>query len=267
MAPRFLVPNGLTALSFTLGLLSIHYSFAGDPVLGAWMIVWCVLLDKADGTAARLLKASSAFGTQFDSMTDLVAFGVAPAVLVHGLLTSTYEAGTARMGLLIGSGFYALCAAIRLARYNLDEASQSGPMFTGVPTTLCGALVSLSYLSGKELEILVQHLAAGPVSAVSSWLVGHMHAAAPALLILLGLLMCSGLKLPKLRPRRKLPFNIFQIVVVALCYFFGFFKMFPTFLLAVGVCYLIGGLLVGLLVFGNQEDAALPADANGDTTV
>ena len=88
--PKYFVPNGFTALSMLFGLASVATSaaayvdhVAGRPsadqfVLAAWMVCWGVLLDKLDGTSARLMKATSAFGVQFDSFADFVAFGIAP---------------------------------------------------------------------------------------------------------------------------------------------------------------------------------------------
>ena len=79
---RYSIPNSFTALSLLLGLGSIVSAQLGDLEFAAWLIVWCGLLDTMDGLAARLLKATSDFGAEFDSMADLVSFGVAPGVLV-----------------------------------------------------------------------------------------------------------------------------------------------------------------------------------------
>ncbi len=79
---RYTIPNSFTAMSLLLGLGSVVTSQLGDLELAGWMIVWCGLLDTMDGVAARLLKATSTFGAEFDSMADLIAFGVAPGMLV-----------------------------------------------------------------------------------------------------------------------------------------------------------------------------------------
>ena len=75
---RYVVPNAFTATSLLLGLGSIVAAQLGELELAGWMIVWCGLLDVCDGLAARLLNATSSFGAEFDSMADLVSFGVAP---------------------------------------------------------------------------------------------------------------------------------------------------------------------------------------------
>ena len=82
---RYTIPNSFTAASLLLGIASIVTTQLGGREyleLAGWMIVWCGLLDTMDGVAARVLKATSSFGAEFDSMADLVAFGVAPAILV-----------------------------------------------------------------------------------------------------------------------------------------------------------------------------------------
>ena len=81
--PKYFVPNAFTALSMLFGLASMTMSAAGNFQLAAWMILWGVLLDKLDGTAARLMHASSEFGVQFDSFADFVVFGIAPAGLFY----------------------------------------------------------------------------------------------------------------------------------------------------------------------------------------
>ena len=87
---RYIVPNGFTALSMLFGFASIAASAEGSYVIAAWMIVWGVLLDKLDGTAARLLDACSDFGMEFDSFADFVVFG------------ASYDRGDVRIELLTG---------------------------------------------------------------------------------------------------------------------------------------------------------------------
>jgi hypothetical protein len=79
---RYTIPNSFTAMSLLLGVASIFTGQLGNLELAGWMIVWCGLLDVMDGLTARMLKATSDFGAEFDSMADLIAFGVAPAMLM-----------------------------------------------------------------------------------------------------------------------------------------------------------------------------------------
>ena len=120
---RYLLPNAITSASIVFGVLSIHASIAGHWQVAVWWALYCVLFDKLDGFVARALRATSSFGMQLDSLADLVAFGVAPAVLIHGFFSAHPELGwtsgwrvTALSALSVG---YIVCAAIRLARFNV----------------------------------------------------------------------------------------------------------------------------------------------------
>ena len=138
---RYGIPNSFTAASLLLGLGSIVTGILGDLELAGWMIVWCGLLDVMDGLTARLLKATSNFGAEFDSMADLVAFGVAPGMLV---LQAGMQLGNIHMGshsfsvLLLAIGVFVLAGASRLARFNLSSGTSSSGWFSGIPITAAG---------------------------------------------------------------------------------------------------------------------------------
>ncbi|SVD48643.1 uncharacterized protein METZ01_LOCUS401497, partial [marine metagenome] len=119
---RYTIPNSFTAASLLIGTGSIVSGQLGNLELAGWMIVWCGLLDVMDGLAARLLKATSDFGAEFDSMADLVAFGVAPGMLVIqiGLESEGIPLFAPAFWVLLASvGLFILCGAMRLARFNL----------------------------------------------------------------------------------------------------------------------------------------------------
>ena len=108
---RYTIPNSFTAMSLLLGVASIVTSRLGNLELAAWMIVWCGLLDVMDGLAARLLNATSNFGAEFDSMADLVSFGVAPAMLIlhTGMDVGGVQPGSnAFLVLLVAVGVFVL---------------------------------------------------------------------------------------------------------------------------------------------------------------
>src|SRR5438094_85515 len=97
---RYLVPNAITATSLTFAILSVINSIDGNTVPAAWFALYCVLTDKLDGFAARLLGGSSAFGVQFDSFADFASFGVAPAALFYSFLAAAPPLGFATPGAL-----------------------------------------------------------------------------------------------------------------------------------------------------------------------
>ena len=132
---RYSVPNSFTALSLLLGVASIVTTQLGDLELAAWIIVWCGLLDVMDGVSARLLKATSDFGAEFDSMADLVAFGVAPAVLIlnAGLQIGDVEYDSGQFWLLlVAVAVFVLAGALRLARFNLASDEMPNGWFSGI---------------------------------------------------------------------------------------------------------------------------------------
>lgn len=147
-----MVPNILTLLGLCAGLTSIRYALEGRFGAAAVAVVVAACIDGLDGRLARLLKATSRFGAEFDSLTDFCCFGVAPAFILF--LWSLQSAG--------GFGFtpclmFAVCMALRLARFN--AALDSPPairhayaynFFTGVPAPAGAGLVLFPLFLGLE---------------------------------------------------------------------------------------------------------------------
>lgn len=258
---KFLVPNLFTGLNFLIGIYAILLmaealipdrgdrsvlGFGKTPlVLAAWMITWCVLLDKLDGFMAKLLNASSEFGAQFDSLADLVAFGVAPALLVYYYLQqSAPEWAATHKPLMIASlSVYVICAALRLARYNAVDSEGLKDWFHGLPSTFAGGFVALSVILHAKYQI-------GGTFPFSYTIL-------PLLLILTGLLMVSPLYLPKLARRRHGIINGLQIVNVFIGYVLGFGMIFPEYLYMLLLVYGVLGFGKGLIE--RQKIEAAPA--------
>ena len=232
---RYTIPNSFTALSLLLGLGSIVTTQVGDLEFAAWLIVWCGLLDTMDGVAARLLKATSSFGAEFDSMADLVAFGVAPAVLVinAGLQIGGVAIDSGQFWVLVTAcGVFVLGGAMRLARFNIATAQPRTGWFTGVPITACGGgLVSSLIL------VLIRH------PDVSTVLPLHLYL--PVLMFVLAILMVSRLRFPKAVIRKSNLINAFQFVNIAAIFYCGIFRIFPEYLLSIGVFLLVAGIIAG----------------------
>lgn len=234
-AIRYSIPNGFTALSLLLGLASVVTMQVGDLELAAWMIVWCGLLDTCDGLAARILKATSSFGAEFDSMADLVAFGVAPAMLVFhaGLQIAGVEVGSGQFWvLLVAAGLFVLAGAMRLARFNLTSDVPHGGWFVGVPITATGG----GLLSSLVL-VLIRH------QDVAELLPLHLYL--PVLLFVLAILMVSRLRFPKATMRKSVLINAFQVLNIALIVYCGVFRVWPEYLFGIGMFLLIAGIIAG----------------------
>ncbi len=139
---RMLLPSMLTLLALCSGLTSIRMSFEGRFEIAIAAIVLAAILDALDGRVARFLKSTSRFGAELDSLADFVNFGVAPAILLYAWVLD----GLGNIGWIAGLVF-AVCAALRLARFNVqlddpDRPAWAGDFFTGVPAP-AGALTVL----------------------------------------------------------------------------------------------------------------------------
>ncbi len=222
-------------MSLLLGIGSVVTSQLGELELAGWMIVWCGLLDVLDGVAARLLKATSTFGAEFDSMADLVAFGVAPAMLVMqtGMQTGGLNVGTeAFWVLLVAVGLFVLAGAARLARFNLTSDKPSTGWFAGLPITAAGGgLVSTAMI------LLARH------DAVADALPLHLYL--PVGMFVLALLMISRIRYPKAIRRKSNFINGFQILVIVSGYYCGITRSYPEYLFFMGLFLLIAGIIAG----------------------
>lgn len=135
---RAQIANILTFTNLFLGGLAIIEGPKSNVHLCLLLIFTAALLDRFDGMIARKLKTESEFGKQLDSMSDIISFGVAPALLIyHGVLHEFGIPGTFFTVLYIG------CGAFRLVRFNL---SQANGYFTGLPITVAGCIATFSFL-------------------------------------------------------------------------------------------------------------------------
>src|ERR1700719_2007554 len=128
---RMLVPNVITLLAICAGLTAIRLSTEGRMELAVAAIVFAALLDGIDGRVARMIKGQSKFGAELDSLADFVNFGVAPALILYFWgLHDLKSAGW------IAAMVFAICAALRLARFNVmiddpDKPAWSSNFFVG----------------------------------------------------------------------------------------------------------------------------------------
>src|SRR5262245_35548125 len=130
---RMLVPNIITLLALCAGLTAIRLTIEGRIELALAAIVFAAVLDGLDGRVARLIKGQSRFGAELDSLADFVNFGVAPALILY--FWGLHELGNAGW---IAAMVFAICAGLRLARFNVmiddpNKPAWAGNFFLGVP--------------------------------------------------------------------------------------------------------------------------------------
>jgi CDP-diacylglycerol--serine O-phosphatidyltransferase len=153
----FILPSLITCGNMSFGILSTVSAINGNFIQAAWLLVGALACDIVDGRVARLTKTTSDFGVQLDSLSDLISFGVAPAIMMYMLVLNTMP----KIGIAIAVLFI-LCSALRLARFNvLAQRGVTYKTFMGLPTPAsAGVLISfvLSYdlLGPKEYALNVK---------------------------------------------------------------------------------------------------------------
>jgi CDP-diacylglycerol---serine O-phosphatidyltransferase len=242
---RILVPNLITLLALCAGLTAIRLAVEDKLEWAVAAIVLAAVLDGVDGRIARLLKGTSRFGAELDSLADFVNFGVAPALMLY--FWGLHELKS--LGWIAALAF-AICAGLRLARFNvmLDDPSRpawAANYFVGVPAP-AGAIVVL-------LPIYIHFLGMPLLVAIPP--VIFVYTLAIAFLMVSRLPVFSGKKLgTRVSPDMVLP--VFVLVVM----FFALLLSYPWELLTVGtVAYLIS-LPFGWWSYRQQERSAQAPD-------
>ena len=148
---RYILPNILTLVGVCLGISSIKFSLDLNFKMAVIFIILAAILDALDGRIARLIKGTTDFGKELDSLTDFVSFGIAPAFIIYFWELNNYG----KLGWAV-TLIYSVCCVLRLARFNLtkhgDNESWKQNYFEGVPSPI-GALLILSPLVLELSEI------------------------------------------------------------------------------------------------------------------
>jgi CDP-diacylglycerol--serine O-phosphatidyltransferase len=249
---RTLLPNMITLLALCAGLTAIRLSMEGKLEWALAAIVFAGVLDGIDGRVARMLKGTSRFGAELDSLADFVNFGVAPALILYFWgLHELHSAGW------IVALVFAICAALRLARFNVmiddpNKPTWAGNFFTGIPAP-AGAIVVL-------LPIYLYFLGVSN-GLVTIWLT-FFYTLAIALLMVSRLPVFSGKRVGKrVPPEMVLPL----FVVFVLC--FALLVSYPWQVLSVGTLVYLVCLPLGWFSYRDyqRKDAELAAAAPAAT--
>ncbi|MGB8620496.1 MAG: CDP-diacylglycerol--serine O-phosphatidyltransferase [Pseudolabrys sp.] len=245
---RTLVPNLITLLALCAGLTAIRLAMEEKLELALAAIVFAALLDGIDGRIARMLKGTSRFGAELDSLADFVNFGVAPALILY--FWGLHELKSAGW---IAALVFAICAGLRLARFNvmIDDPNKpiwAGNFFTGIPAP-AGAITVL-------LPIYVTFLGA-PMGLVTVWFT-FLYTLSIALLMVSRLPVFSGKRVGKrVPPEMVLP--VFVMVVL----FFALLVSYPWQVLTLGTLVYLTCLPLGWLSYREHQrkDAVAAAAA------
>lgn len=168
----YLLPNILTLGALFAGFYAVIAGMSGNFNEAGWAILIAGVLDGLDGRIARLTRSQSAFGAEFDSLSDMVSFGMAPALI---MFSWAFEP-LGRLG-WAASFFYMACAALRLARFNVQLGTVDKRFFMGLQSPVAAGLITFIPWVGYKYEVEVTALVAYPAAAV---------------MVLTGLLMISN---------------------------------------------------------------------------
>ncbi len=137
----YLLPSLFTTGGLFAGFYALIAAVQGRFELAAWALIAAAIFDMLDGRVARLLHAESDFGAQYDSLCDMLSFGIAPAVLIYlWALVPLHKLGW------LAAFLIAACAALRLARFNVQIGTQSKRYFSGLPTPAAAMLIATAVL-------------------------------------------------------------------------------------------------------------------------
>jgi CDP-diacylglycerol--serine O-phosphatidyltransferase len=175
---RVLAPNLVTLLALCSGLTSFKLAFEGRIELALTCIIAAAILDGIDGRLARMLKGTSKFGAELDSLTDFVNFGCAPAIVLYVWILN----GLGNVGWIVALAF-AICGALRLARFNVQLDDPNKPawannFFTGIPAP-AGALCALLPVYAVLVGLPKASLPAGAVLVYTALIAGLMVSKVP----------------------------------------------------------------------------------------
>lgn len=191
---RFLVPNAVTVGNMFCGFLSIIYSSSGRFKEASLAILFAILLDGLDGRVARRLNATSPFGVEFDSFSDLISFGIAPGLLVYNWCFKV-QMQADELGVLI-SFLYGVCAAGRLARFNVAPPTLHS--FAGLPSP--GAAAAMAAMVFAMPEPWVSPFMVGGVALVT---------------LALGILMVTAFPYASIKALKLTNIHLPELVMIA----------------------------------------------------
>lgn len=148
----FFLPNSFTALNIGCGYAAIMFSIQGEFYKACLLIILGAIFDSVDGRVARLTGTQSAFGEQFDSLSDLISFGIAPSIIFY----NKFLVNTGRLGMVVAFLFL-LCGALRLARFNANIDKIKSDYFQGLPIPGAAAAVIGFILISSEFPSLLHN--------------------------------------------------------------------------------------------------------------
>jgi CDP-diacylglycerol--serine O-phosphatidyltransferase len=243
---RHLLPNILTIGGVCLGISSIKFSIDGNYNLAVTLILFAAILDALDGRIARLIKGTSEFGKELDSLTDFVSFGIAPVFVLYFWELNKYG----KLGWAI-TLLYSVCCVLRLARFNLTKIEETqewkNNFFEGVPSPAGGLLILMPLI--YELTDLNLGI--------------DIKSATPYFTIIVAILLVS--KIPTLALKKisiSPKTTIFLLLTIGIIFIALLFYTLET-LLVFGAFYLIS-IPISIVIYNRQNKKNLKKISDED---
>ena len=232
---RYLLPNILTLAGVCLGISSIKFSIDGNFSLAVTLILLASILDALDGRIARLIKGTSEFGKELDSLTDFVSFGIAPVFILYFWELQNYG----KLGWAI-SLIYSVCCVLRLARFNLTKIDETeswkNNFFEGIPSPAGGLLILMPLI--YELTDLDLGLEIKKITPFFTVVIA---------ILLVSKIPTLSLKKISISPKA----TVFLLLGIGIVFIALLFYTLET-LLIFGIGYLIS-IPISLMIYNNQS--------------
>ncbi len=197
-------------------------------ILSCWLILAAAVLDLMDGLVARLTRTESLFGAQLDSLADVVAFGVAPAMLIYTRMSSMENRHIAEGTAM----FFAVCGALRLARFNVQKTRVEKKSFTGMPIPAAAGMIVSSFLFFQKID--------------PDWDKKFVLNFLPVMMVSLAFLMVSTISYPsfkQLKLERRKQFDVLPLVVLFVAFIFFLKDFLEAIVFFAFAFYVVGGVL------------------------
>jgi CDP-diacylglycerol--serine O-phosphatidyltransferase len=256
----YIIPSLFTCGNMSLGILSIFYSTNSDFIKAAWFLIGALACDIIDGRIARMTNTTSSFGMQLDSLSDLVSFGIAPTVMMYMLTLKNMGAIGIAVAIL-----FALCCALRLARFNvLAQSGEIHKHFVGLPTPAAAGVITSFVLSYQILAGAEYSNNFKTIPILTKYLPAFLHIM-PEAMVILSFLMVSNipyLSLKRIKFTKVTTIEFFAVVIVLII----LIVVYPqNTIFIIFTVYAISGLLIYVpQVFFKRKGRIKPVKAEED---
>ena len=233
MRKVFILPSLFTSASLMSGLMAVISVINHDLDTASLFIIVSALLDGLDGKIARLTNTQTTFGLNYDSISDVVAFGVAPGMLIYSWLQALTPSAQSRIATGVAV-LFAVCAALRLARFNVQAKGVEKKQFKGLPSPAAAGAIVAAFLIYRRTGVF-----RGTDPEIIRSFLG-------VLFSIVAVLMVSNVTYPSLKQidlSKRKPFDFLVLIIIIICFCYALWQLRSIMLFILAWGYLIWGLI------------------------